>query len=262
MFRQELVFALSLTIVLLGVAEVGYRLGRASTDAGDNTRRPQAGAVSSVMLGLLSLLLGFSFSMALERYTVRRDLVVKEANAIGTTWLRAGLLPAPRPREVKQLLERFADVRLRTYAAADDSVRVAEGLRLCAEIESRLWHHAEESAKEAPNAIVATFIATLNQLIDTDAERIAAARNQVPVGVWAVLLAVALVGCWTSAYTAGSHKVRSPFTSVLLPLLVSMVILLIFDLTHERRGIIGISQQPLIDLQKIFRAEPPSQPER
>ena len=254
-FQQELIVALVVTISLLLVAEIGYRLGRASPDAGDNARRRQTVAISSVVLGLLSLLLGFSFSMAVERYTVRRDLVVKEANAVGTTWLRAGLLPEPHRRETKRLLQRFVDVRLETYAAADDAVRVAEGLRLCAEIEWRLWRHAEESAKEAPNVIAVTFLTTLNQLIDTDVERIAAARNQVPAGVSVVLIVVAGLGCWISAYAAGDNKIRSALTSVLLPLLVSLVILLIFDLTWERRGVIGISQKPLIDLQELFRAE-------
>ena len=255
MFLEELLVALIVTIFLLVVAEVGYRLGRASSGAGDKARRDQIGAITPFMLGLLSLLLGFSFSMAVERYNVRRDLVVKEANAIGTTWLRAGLLPEPRRREVKRLLQRFVDVRLRTYAAADDSIQVAEGLRLCGEIESQVWRHAEDSAKDAPNVITVAFITTLNHLIDTDAERIAAARNQVPAGVWMILVVVAAVGCWTSAYAAGCAQVRSAFTSVLLPLIISMVMLLIFDLTHERRGTIGISQQPLIDLQGLFRSE-------
>ena len=99
-------------------------------------------------------------------------------------------------------------------------------------------------------------MATLNQLIDTDAERVAAARNQIPAGVWLILIAVAGISCWTSAYAAGCDGVRSTFTSVLLPLTVILVLLLIFDLTHERQGIIGISQQPLVDLQTLFRSGP------
>jgi hypothetical protein len=72
-------------------------------------------------------------------------------------------------------------------------------------------------------------------ITDTDAERIAAARNQVRGGVWMLLVVVAAIGCWTSAYAAGCGQVRSRLTSVLLPMIVSMVILLIVDLTHEPR---------------------------
>jgi hypothetical protein len=253
---DEAVVAIVFTTVLLAAVEVAYRLGRRSRGAHDEARRRQIAAIRGVMLGLLSLLLGFTFSMAVERYSVRRDLVVKEANAIGTTWLRAGLLPEARRDEARRLLSDFVDVRLRTHALARDPIQLVEGLRWSAEIESKLWQHAEASASEAPTAVTATFIATLNQLIDTDVERVAAARNQIPAGVWLILTAVAVISCWTSAYAAGYDGVRTTFTSVLLPLTVTLVLLLILDLTHERRGIIGISQQPLVDLQTLFRSGP------
>ena len=247
--------AIVLATALLAAVEVAYRLGRRSR-AHDEARRRHIAAIRGVILGLLSVLLGFTFSMAVERYSVRRDLVVKEANAIETTWLRAGLLPETRRDEARRLLSDFVDVRLRTHTLARDPIQLVEGLRRSAEIESKLWQHAEASAREAPTAVTATFIATLNQLIDTDAERVAAARNQIPAGVWLILTAVAGTSCWTSAYAAGHDGVRSIFTSVLLPLTVILVLLLIFDLTHERQGIIGISQQPLVDLQTLFRSGP------
>ena len=251
---DEASVAIVLTTALLAAVEVAYRLGRQSRGADDEARRRQIAAIRGAMLGLLTLLLGFTFSMAVERYSVRRDLVVKEANAIGATWLRAGLLPETRRDEARRLLSDFVDVRLRTHTLARDPIQLVEGLRRSAEIESKLWQHAEASAREAPTAVTATFIATLNQLIDTDAERVAAARNQIPAGVWLILTAVAGTSCWTSAYAAGHDGVRSIFTSVLLPLTVILVLLLIFDLTHERQGIIGISQQPLVDLQTLFRS--------
>jgi hypothetical protein len=253
---DEASVAIVLTTALLAAVEVAYRLGRQSRGADDEARRRQIAAIRGAMLGLLTLLLGFTFSMAVERYSVRRDLVVKEANAIGATWLRAGLLPETRRDEARRLLSDFVDVRLRTHTLARDPIQLVEGLWRSAEIESKLWQHAEASAREAPTAVTATFIATLNQLIDTDAERVAAARNQIPAGVWLILTAVAGTSCWTSAYAAGHDGVRSIFTSVLLPLTVILVLLLIFDLTHERQGIIGISQQPLVDLQTLFRSGP------
>ena len=114
------------------------------------------------------------------------------------------------------------------------------------------------AASEAPNDITATFVEAVNQLIDTDKERRAASRTRIPSGVWLILLVVSGVGCYMSAYAAGSQGVRSTFTSVLLPLLISVVILLIFDLTNEQVGIISISQQPLMDLQNSMRSDPAS----
>ena len=88
----------------------------------------------------------------------------------------------------------------------------------------------------------------LNEVIDTDAERVAAARNQIPSGVWVLLLIVAGFGCFTTSYGSGAQGARSLFTNFCLPALIAVVILLIFDLTHSQQGFIGISQQPLIDL--------------
>jgi hypothetical protein len=93
-------------------------------------------------------------------------------------------------------------------------------------------------------------------MINIDAERIAAHRNRIPAGVWVLLVTVASFGCFTSSYGSGAHGARSAFTNLLLPALISVVILLIYDLTHSRQGFIGISQQPLIDLQQSMQPKP------
>ena len=132
---------------------------------------------------------------------------------------------------------------------------LTEGLRRSAQIQSALWQHAEASAREAPNDITATFVEAVNEVIDTDKERVAEGRHRIPAGVWIILLVVAGVGCYTSGYGSGSDGVRSSFTGVVLPLLITMVIVLIFDLTNERHGLITTNQQPLIDLQNTIRSE-------
>jgi hypothetical protein len=130
-----------------------------------------------------------------------------------------------------------------------DPARLAEGLRLSAEIENQLWRHAEAAAKESPTLPTMSFITSLNEVIDADGERVNAARNRIPTGVWGLLLIVAGFGCYTTGYSSGAHGARSLFTNFLLPMLIAVVILLIFDLTHSLQGVIGMSQQPLIDLQ-------------
>jgi hypothetical protein len=246
---NEWLLATSVAVLLLMLTEAGHRLGRRLRRRNDDARLSQILAIQGAVLGMLGLLLGFTFSMAVSRYEARRELVVREANAIGTTWLRASLLPEEHMAPVKSLLRDYVDLRLETYRAAREPERLGEGIRRGAEIQSRLWQHAEASAREAPTPITETFITTLNELIDIDAERIAAARNQIPAGVWLILVVVAAAGCWTSGYAAGSYSVRTPLTGVLLPLLISIVILLIFDLAHGRQGVISVSQQSLIDIQ-------------
>jgi hypothetical protein len=252
-FINQWGFALLVATVLLALAESGYRVGLRLFAAQDEARRSQIGGVQGAVLGLLGLLLGFTFSMGVNRFELRRDLVLKEANAIGTTWLRAGLLPEAQRTPVKDLLRRFVDVRVKIQSASDDPVQLAEGLRQSAEIESELWRHAEAAAQSAPTPITATFIVTLNEMIDTDAERVTASRNTIPAAVWMLLITVAASGCLTSAYGSGSHGVRSAFTSVFLPVLITVVIVLIFDLMHTHQGVVSLSQKPMLDLQQSIQ---------
>lgn len=252
-FRHQWLFGLFVATVLLVLAELGYRIGLRLFAAKDEARRSQIGGVQGAILGLLGLLLGFTFSMAVNRYETRRAMVLQEANAVGTAWLRAGLLPEQHRALVRDLFRRFVETRLKYQKVSDDPVQIAEGLRLGGEIENELWQHAEAAAKEAPTPITATFINALNEMIDTDAERVDASRNRIPEAVWILLVLVAAFGCLTSACGSGAQGARSGFTSTLLPLLISIVIVLIFDLLHTHQGVVSISQRPLIDLLQTMR---------
>jgi hypothetical protein len=194
--------------------------------------------------------------MGVNRFETRRDLVLKEANAIGTTFLRAGLLPDAHREPARDLLRRFTDVRLKYQALSRDPAMLAEGFRLSQEIEGSLWQHTEAAAQEAPTPITASFIAALNEMIDTDAERVAAGRNQIPSGVWVLLVFVAASGCFTSSYGSGAQGERSGFTTLLLPGLLTIVIVSIFDLTHTQQGFIGVSQQPMVELRQSMQPKP------
>jgi hypothetical protein len=254
-FGHQGAHAFVVTVLLLLLAEIGYRLGRRLLAGRDDPRRGQIGVIQGAALGMLGLLLGFTFSMAVERYNHRRELVLQEANDIWTTWLRASLLPDSHPHAVREVLRDYVDLRLRAHEALRDPAVMTKGLERSALIQSTLWQHAEASAREAPNDITATFVEAVNDLIDTGKERLSEGRHRIPAGVWIILLVVAGVGCYTSGYGSGSEGVRSGFTGALLPLLLSMVIMLIFDLTNERHGIIVTTQQPLIDLQNSIRSE-------
>jgi hypothetical protein len=234
---------------MLAFAEVGFRIGLRLHTAKDTARRGQIGGIQGAVLGLLGLLLGFTFAMAVQRFDTRRGLVLQEANAVGTTYLRASLLPDVHQAPVKDLLRRYVDLRLKYALLVDDPAKLAEGMRLAAEVQAELWKHATEAAKEAPNDITASFIESLNKTIDTDAARIAAMRAGIPAGVWALLVLVAGFGCVTTSFGAGADGARSKLGGVFLPLLISVVIVFIFDIAHPRVGLIRIGQQALVDLQ-------------
>ena len=256
-FGNELAVFLLIIVLMLAFAEIGFRLGLRLHATNDAARKGQIGGIQGAVLGLLGLLLGFTFAMAVQRYDTRRGLVVQEANALGTTYLRASLLPDAHQAPVKDLLRRYVDLRLKYWPLVDDPAKFAEGTRLVGDIQAELWKHATEAAKEAPNDITATFIESLNETIDTDAERIAAMRAGIPGGVWLLLVMVAAFGCVTTSYGAGAEGARSKLGSVFLPLLIAVVIVLIFDISHPRVGLIQIGQQPLVDLQQSIQDKQP-----
>jgi hypothetical protein len=253
LLRNQWAVGLLTAALLLAFGEAGFRLGLRLHASKDQARKGPIGGIQGAVLGLLGLLLAFTFSMAVNRYDTRRNLVVLEANNVGTTYLRASLLPDAHQEPVKDLLRRYVDVRLKYQALADDPAKLAEGLRLSADIQAELWKHATEAAGEAPNPITATFINTLNDTIDSDSQRRAAGRAVIPGGVWLLLIMVAAFSCITTGYGVGAEGARATLGSVFLPLLITVVIVLVFDLSHPREGLIGISQQPLIDLQQSIR---------
>lgn len=254
-FGNLLAIFILIMVLMLAFAEVGFRLGLGLHTTKDAARKVQIGGIQGAVLGLLGLLLGFTFAMAVDRYDTRRGLIVEEANAIDTTYLRASLLPEAHQAPVKDLLARYVDVRLKYWPLVDQPAKFEEGKRLIGDIQVELWKHATEAAKEAPNDITATFIDSLNETIDTDTKRIAAMRASIPSGVWLLLIVVAACGCVTTTYASGAEGVRTKLGSVFLPLLITVVIVLIFDISHPRMGLIQIGQQPLADLQQSMQAK-------
>lgn len=242
------------SVLLLLAAELGFRLGLRLHREKDEARKGQIGGIQAAMLGLLGLLLGFTFAMAVGRYETRRDLVLREANSIGTTYLRTSLLPDDCQAGSRDLLRRYVDVRLDFYSAGENPEREAASEREAAAIQHELWSQAVAAAKGAPTPLSVSYIGTLNETIDLDAARLNAMRAHVPGAVWLLVLAVALCGCCGSGYGTGSTGARSAFANIVLPLLIAVAITLIADLDRPRGGLIGISQQPLLDLKASLSA--------
>jgi len=245
------------SLLLLAAAELGFRCGLRLHETKDEARKGLIGGIQGAILGLLALLLGFSFAMSAGRYEKRRDMVLQEANAIGTTYLRASLLPESHQSVVEDLLRRYVDVRFAFYDAGEDKGRIAAAQEAAAKIQRELWNHAVAAGKQAPSPMIPLFINALNETIDLDAVRLNALRTHVPGAVWLLVLGVAMCGCYASGYGAGSSGARSGFTDIALPLMIAVVITLIADLDRPRGGMIRISQQPMIDLKSNLSSSRP-----
>jgi hypothetical protein len=241
------VFLIGLGIVLIAT-EIGRRLARhiGRRDEDDNFNTLEA-----AIIGVLALMIGFTFAMALDRFDSRRDAVMDEANAIGTTALRARMLPAPHDRQVLELLRDYVKVRLEITQRAATRDDLESTIAHSNELQEAMWIQTMSVAAK-DNAMVPTglFIQALNEMIDSQGKRLAAVRNHVPDVVILSLFAVAAIASAFSGYARGLGTQRSALPSYIIALLVCGVILLILDLDRPSAGFIEVSQQPMIDVEQ------------
>jgi hypothetical protein len=193
-------------------------------------------------------MIAFTFAMALSRFEGRRDAVLKEANAIGTTALRARLLPPPHNTETLKLLREYVQVRLQITTKAPSPGDFDAAVTRSNQIQEALWQQAMAMAVK-DNEVVPTglFIQTLNEMIDHQSMRLAALRNRVPNVVLLALYGVATVAGAFAGYANGVGVRSSRLPVYVMIFLVCAVILLIQDLDRPSSGFFTTSQQPMID---------------
>ena len=240
--------------LLLLSTELGFRIGNRHSPERRKVRKELSGSLQGALLGLLGLLLGFTFAMAVGRYETRKELVLDEANAIGTTWLRAGMLSDSARDVIRAQLVDYVDARL---AGVDQSIGTPAFNQQAARSEAdqvTLWRTIVEETKLRDTPSAALFTASLNDVIDLDAKRQAASRNHVPQSVWLLLLVVSMTVTAVTGYTTGlGESGRQLLSMFVLPLLFTVVIVIISDLDHPRRGLITVSQQSMLDLQRLLQ---------
>jgi hypothetical protein len=199
------------------------------------------------LLALLAFLLAFTIGMASSRYDTRRMLVLSEANAIGTTYLRAGYLPEPARTETQDLLRAYVPYRVNVPDLAQLEAHYASSIA----IHGQIWSIAEELARENPDSdVLAIYIESLNEMIDLQNSRLVAGiYARVPETVLYMLLIGSALTIGMVGYNAGLSRKRSLVSAVILIIVMTAVVSLVIDLDRPRDGLLTVSQQPLIDLQ-------------
>jgi hypothetical protein len=235
--------------LIWGGSEVGWRLGQRK-----DGHSPNIGTLESATLGLLALIIGFTFAMALARFEARRDAVVQEANAIGTTALRARFLPEPHRTESLKLLREYVRVRIEAFQSGHSFAERKTAVERSNALQEALWQQATAVA-EKDKALIPTglFIQSLNQMIDTQGVRLAALRNQIPsiVLVTLYILAAAAGGFVGYATAIDPRLTRLPVA--VMGLLISLVLYLIIDLDRPNSGFITNNQQSMIDVAESLK---------
>ena len=237
-----------IVVLVLATIEGGYRLGSARHRRSDREKDAPVGAmVGKLTLGLLAFMLAFTFGMAASRFDTRKQLVLDEANAVGTTYLRTAMLPEERD-DIRALLRSYVDARLEAVR----SDRVAEAILRSEEIQGQLWSAATRVGLHHPDSIVVgLFVQSLNELIDIHAKRVTAGlRNRIPGAIWLVLLTIATLSLGAMGYHIGLVGTTRSLAIIVVAVSFSAVIALIADLDRPQEGTLTVSQQALIDLQQ------------
>jgi hypothetical protein len=239
---QILIFSI---VVLLGAIEIGRWFGVRAKPQGTGS----VPTLEASILALLALMIGFTFAVALSRFEARREGVLNEANAIGTTALRARLLPAPHSQDCLKLLRDYVQVRLDLTQKTSSPLDLKAALARSNAIQEALWQQAKEVAAKN-NGMVPTglFIQSLNEMIDDHEKRLVALVSGVPNIVLIVLYAIAMVASAFAGYAAGVEAQRSRGPLYVAMALFIAVILLIQDLDRPTSGFITASQQPMQDV--------------
>jgi len=211
--------------------------------------RDDFGTVLGATLTLLALLIGFSFSMAVSRYDLRKNYEEAEANAIGTEYVRADLLPAENTVRVRELLKKYTDQRLLFYTTRDRR-RLAKINGDTSQLQNELWSSIRPSANVQSTPTLALAVSGMNDVLNSQGYTQAAWWNRIPTGAWALMAVIAVV-C-TLMVGFGAHH-RDWRMLLIVPLAVSIAFYLIADIDSPRGGTIRVIPQNLLSLSQSLQ---------
>jgi len=243
-----------LTVLILFLAtEAGFRLGRFVQKRWPDQSEASVGIMVGAALAFLGFLLAFVTGIAIENFNQRRQLVVSEANAIGTAYLQAGYLADPYGAKSRELLREYVNLRIKALDRAATQSAIARS----EQIHDELWLQAEEVAKGNPDPTIALYLSSLNQVIDLHTERVSAELGyRVPpilvLGLYTIaVLTMILIGVFDSY-----REKHNLIAQIMVVLIVSVVFLVIIEMDRSNVGLLQIPQKALIDLQQKLNLIP------
>jgi len=242
-------FVISLVVLWLSVvlgAYIGQRVRPLKEE-----ERDDFGTVQAAILTLLGLLIGFTFSMAVSRYDQRKNYEEAEANAIGTEYVRADLLPSADAEKVRELLRKYLDQRILFYEARDEN-QLQQINGTTAQLQNELWSVVKIRADATPTPVVALAVSGMNDVLNSQGYTQFAWWNRIPIAAWILLLSIAI--CCNVMVGYGMHR-KGRFVAAILPFAVSISLFLIADIDSPRRGLIRVQPQNLLSLAQSLQSQ-------
>lgn len=230
---------------LAAVLDAGFRVGRvaAGRKKSDNTGSAQVGPIQGAVLGLVGLLLGFSFAGAASRFADRQDLITKEANAIGTAYLRADLLDAPDRAALQAALRQYVAVRLELFYEFDFGKAETLAATMSRE-HSVIWSAAIRGVESKPSVMMG-ILPSINEVIDLHTVHSVAVRRHHPPVVLALLIICSMTAIGAIGYGCGLAGKRHLSVSGAMTMLIAATLWTIIDMDYPRVGLIKMSPAPI-----------------
>ena len=246
---------LTLLAIILGTTAIGLVLGRYLRHRSEHLREPVS-VLQAALLGLVGLVLAFGLALAVGRYEARRTAVVDEANAIGTTYLRAQTLPEPIRTQSLERLVRYTDTSIALSNSIPESAKADAAIAAGQRLQRELWGLAGQALAEKPvDSAPRLYVETLNNMIDMQTVRVAGLNNRVPGAVLAVEVGGAVVALALLAFYL-SILGRGVGTVLLAAGLITLLLLVTFDLDRPTRGLIKVPDTPLVNLRASMELPP------
>ncbi len=246
-------------ILLIGILvclESGYRLGRRSQATCEHPYEG-VGAIDAAVFGLLALLLGFSFAVGMSRLEYRRELAVKEADAIGTAYMRLDLLPADTQPKLRRLFREYLDARLSVYRNLSDFDLAEREIARADQIQDKIWSAAVEGSESdlGRKSVRILLLPAINEMIDIATPRTVELRMRLPRLILGLLIGVALLSGLLAGYAVSKRGKRSYLHMLIYAGAIVLTVYTIMDLENPRSGLIRLENpQTVVDrLQQMIR---------
>lgn len=248
------IIGLSTLCILIISVEMGYWIGLKAKVEMTQSMKAQISTIQTAILTIFTFLLGFTFAMALSRFDNRKQMVVKESNAIGTAVLRSQLLPENQRAKMNELFKEYVNVEFSITSRAN--VPLKERMKLSQDakhLQSLMWNEAFAATENNPLSVPAgLFVTSINQLIDVKTERDIAISNHVPEIVLIGLLIFASLAIGILGYGNGLAATHARYPAIILCIVITFSFILIIDLDRPNRGLTKVSQESMIDLMNII----------
>jgi len=238
----------------LGLAyEICYRVGRRRGEETREAKKSQADVAVAALLALLGLMLAFSFEIGATRYDRRKELVLDEANAIATTYMRAELVPPPYDQHIQELLRSY----IRARHGWNTPVELERAIKGSSSLHDDLWSNAVAAARASPSAVTALFVTSLNNMIDLYEARVTVGLYQrIPPAIFASLYLVSLLAMGMVGLRAGLDRSRGLLPAAILVASIMCVMALIASLDDPVSRLFQISQHALDDTERLMKTAP------